>query len=236
MSCEILVLAPHPDDAELHCGATIASHTARGARVVIVDCTRAELSSRGDPETRADEAAAAAEALGVSARENLGLPDGGLNPADLEQRRAVVDAIRRHRPGLLLTMVGQVRHPDHRACHQLGVDATKTAALHRYATPSGAAAVLDLTCLCYQGELAIDPDVILSADDRARAAKQAALACYASQWAGSSGPETSIGRPGFLEGIDARGRAWGAQVNAPYGEAFSRMEALCLTDLRTALK
>ena len=100
MVVDLIVFAAHPDDAELAAGGLIAVSVARGHRVAVVDFTRGELGSRGTPQTRAEESAAADAVLGVAVRENLGLPDGGLTDS-LEARRLVVDAIRRHRPTLI---------------------------------------------------------------------------------------------------------------------------------------
>ncbi|WP_317132421.1 PIG-L family deacetylase [Mucilaginibacter metallidurans] len=49
-----------------------------GYKVGIVDLTRGELGTRGSAEIRKQEAAAAAEILGLAIRENLGLPDAFL--------------------------------------------------------------------------------------------------------------------------------------------------------------
>ena len=73
---DILVLAVHPDDAELGCAGTILKHVALGHKVGIVDLTRGELGTRGSAETRDKEAALAAEILGLTVRENLGMADG----------------------------------------------------------------------------------------------------------------------------------------------------------------
>ena len=91
---DILVFAPHPDDAEIHCGHTIAHHVAQGAKVVVVDCTAGEMGSRGDESTRAAEAKQAAEILGLSSRECLNIQDGAINPHD----RATSTDCRRHSP------------------------------------------------------------------------------------------------------------------------------------------
>ena len=72
---------PHPDDAEIHVGALIAAHVRLGRSVAVVDATRGEIASRGTPDQRARGAAAAADMLGLCARDQLGLPDGGV-PAD----------------------------------------------------------------------------------------------------------------------------------------------------------
>jgi LmbE family N-acetylglucosaminyl deacetylase len=75
MKLDILVLAAHPDDAELGCGGTIAKHIAMGYEVGVVDFTRGELGTRGTPEIRAEESAASSAILGLAVRENLGLAD-----------------------------------------------------------------------------------------------------------------------------------------------------------------
>ncbi|MFN8890074.1 MAG: PIG-L family deacetylase, partial [Cyclobacteriaceae bacterium] len=76
MKLDILVLAAHPDDAELGCGGTIAKHVKMGHKVGVVDFTQGELGTRGTIETRKVEAARAAEILGLSIRENLQMKDG----------------------------------------------------------------------------------------------------------------------------------------------------------------
>ncbi|EDM33919.1 hypothetical protein PBAL39_06011, partial [Pedobacter sp. BAL39] len=73
MKLDLLVLAVHPDDAELGCSGTIAKHIALGKKVGIVDFTRGELGTRGSAEIRDTEAAASAEILGLHVRENLRL-------------------------------------------------------------------------------------------------------------------------------------------------------------------
>ena len=73
---DILVIAVHPDDAELGCGGTIVKHVRLGKRVGVVDLTRGELGTRGTAESRDREARRAAEILGLSVRENLGMRDG----------------------------------------------------------------------------------------------------------------------------------------------------------------
>ena len=71
---KILVAGPHPDDQELGMGATIAKLASSGHEVLLLDVTNGEPTPFGDPETRAKEAAEAAEILGVE-RLLLGLPN-----------------------------------------------------------------------------------------------------------------------------------------------------------------
>ena len=131
MASDLLAIFSHPDDAELLCGGTIAVSVDLGHSVGLVDLTRGELGSKGTPEIRAEEAKRAAEVLGVSSRECLGLPDGRLTNNDAT-RRAVVEAIRRHRPRVVLTHYLVGRHPDHRAASELVRDACFLSGLKNY--------------------------------------------------------------------------------------------------------
>ena len=220
---DLLVFAPHPDDAEISCGATIARHVRLGASVVIVDATRGELGSRGTPALRAEEAAAAAAVLGLSGRENLGLPDGHLRGDDSEQRAAMVDCLRRHRPTVVLGMHGHARHPDHIALAALVSGAIKAAALHGLRSASGAPAHSGMRLWWYQAELHLEPDLLVPAEAGDWHRKLAAIRCYGSQLhrPDASAPATTIAAPGFVDDIDLRGRYWGRQCEATYAEAFA---------------
>ncbi|MCS6970569.1 MAG: bacillithiol biosynthesis deacetylase BshB1 [Planctomycetota bacterium] len=227
---EILVIAPHPDDAELHAGGLIARHRQAGRSVVIADATAGELGSRGDAAQRLREAAEAARLLGVE-RECLGLPDGGLSVADREQRAVIVAAIRRHRPRVVIALAEQARHPDHSALAGLVRQAIKAAALHRLPAPGDHPAWDGARLIWVEAELPLQPSALVPLDTACWASKMAAIRCYASQLAGGSGPPTSISRPEFLEWIEARGRVWGQMAGAPYAEAIVGAEPLLIGDL-----
>ncbi|GDY11681.1 bacillithiol biosynthesis deacetylase BshB1 [Planctomycetota bacterium] len=229
---DLLIIAPHPDDAEIHAGATIAAHVRSGRSVAVVDATRGELGSRGDPATRANEAAAAAGILGLSARENLDLPDGFLRADDLTARERIVAAIRRHRPRAVIGLSPFARHPDHLALAELLRGSVKAAALH--ALPAeGHPAVAGVRLWYCEAELPIVPGFLLPATEADWQRKLAAVRCYGSQLhqPGSTGPATSISTPEFLGWIEHRGRTWGYQAGAAYAEAFHGPEAPRINDL-----
>jgi bacillithiol biosynthesis deacetylase BshB1 len=231
---DLLVFSPHPDDAEIGCGATIARHARLGASVVVVDATRGEMGSRGTVADREHEAAAAAKILGLSARENLGLPDGHIPSDDHAARALIVDAIRRHRPRLVICISGHARHPDHIALARLVEPTVKAAALHKLATPSGAPAYGEARLWFFEAELPVTPSLLVPATEDDWARKREAIRCYGSQLhqEGAALPATTIGAKGFLDGIDARGRAWGVAAGAPYAEAFTGPETPRISDLR----
>jgi N-acetylglucosamine malate deacetylase 1 len=235
MTCDLLIFAPHPDDAEIHCGGTIAAHVRRGATVVVVDATRGELGSRGTPATRAAEATEAARIMGLTARENLALVDGSVPSDDPAARLLVIDAIRRHRPATVLCISGHARHPDHQALALLVGGAVKAAAFHKLVTPSGAPAVAQVRLWQYEAELPLTPTFLIPLTAADWRIKMAAVACYSSQLhrAGSNEPATSIADPAFLSWIEARGRVWGHHAGSEYAEAFVGPEAPRISDLRT---
>ena len=135
---DIAGFCAHPDDAELVMGGTVARESAAGRRVALVDLTRGESGSRGTPETRADEAAAAARILGVAHRESLGLPDSALEER-VEHRDAIVEALRRLRPAVVITQHWDQRHPDHAMASRLVYAACFMAGLRNYRPTLGEA-------------------------------------------------------------------------------------------------
>src|SRR6476619_4070388 len=94
---DILVIAPHPDDAELGAAGAILKFKEEGAKVGVLDLTSGEPTPFGSVEKRIAETAAATKILGLDWRENLGLPNRSLE-ATLEGRRELAIVIRRTRP------------------------------------------------------------------------------------------------------------------------------------------
>src|SRR6516164_3708282 len=90
---DYLVIAPHPDDAELGLGATIALLLSRGARVGVLDLTDGEPTPHGSPEIRRRETEAATAVLGLTWRGNLGLPNRRLVD-DLDARAKLAGVLR----------------------------------------------------------------------------------------------------------------------------------------------
>ena len=93
MAVDVLAIGAHPDDVDMICGGTLAKLAAHGKSVAILDLTRGEMGTRGTPEQRAQEAQAAAKALGAEERTILDLGDGRLEN-NAENRRHIIEAIR----------------------------------------------------------------------------------------------------------------------------------------------
>src|SRR5436309_3178262 len=112
MKADILAFGVHPDDVELGCSGTLIAAVAQGKKVVVIDLTRGELGTRGNAEIRDAEAADAAKAMGVDARENLGMVDGFFQNDEINVRK-VVTVIRKYQPEIVLCNAPEDRHPDH---------------------------------------------------------------------------------------------------------------------------
>src|SRR5512147_3155891 len=119
---DVLAIFAHRDDAELTCGGTLIKLASQGRRTGVLDLTEGEMGSRGSAALRAEEAERAAAIMGLSVRENLGLPDAGIVNTP-ETRRLLTRALRRLRPAIVIAPAQQGRHPDHRATSELVRDA-----------------------------------------------------------------------------------------------------------------
>ena len=225
MKLDILVLAAHPDDAEISCAGTIARHIAMGHKVGIVDFTRGELGTRGTVEIRAAEAAEAAKILGVSVRENLGLRDGFFEN-DATHQLEVVRAIRKYQPSIVLANAVYDRHIDHGRGASLAYDACFLSGLVRIDTkdengksqPPWRPGVV----YHYIQSLYIEPDFIVDVSDYWDI-KIEALKAFKSQFYDPQSAEiqTYISSPGFVKMIEARASDWGYAIGVKYGEGFT---------------
>ena len=128
MKLDILAFASHPDDVELGCAGTLIAHIAAGKKAGIVDLTEGELGTRGTPETRLQEAAAAAAIMGIAVRDNLGMADGFFQN-DREHPLQVIRKIRQYRPDIVLANAIHDRHPDHGRGSELVIEACFKAGL-----------------------------------------------------------------------------------------------------------
>jgi bacillithiol biosynthesis deacetylase BshB1 len=130
MKLDLLAIAAHPDDVELTCGGTLIKMARRGYQVGILDLTAGEMGTRGTPEIRRREAAAAARLMRLAHRENLGLPDARLEPR-MDYKLAVARRVRALRPRTVILPYWEGRHPDHYTASQLGYEGCFLAGLER---------------------------------------------------------------------------------------------------------
>lgn len=224
---DVLVVAPHPDDAELGMGGAILRFKADGYRVGVVDLTDGEPTPRGSPEIRARETAAATKILGLDWRENLGLPNRSLQPT-LEARHALAGAFRRLRPRLVFAPYWVDAHPDHLAAVEL-VEAARFWSKLTKTDLAGEPHYPDriLYYHCVHLRLVEKPAFVLDISDWWEK-KRAAIECYRSQFIEGRPSEP----PTFVDRLRDQAAFWGWSIGTDYGEPFASREPVGFASLR----
>jgi bacillithiol biosynthesis deacetylase BshB1 len=193
--------------------------------------TRGELGSRGTPEIRSEEAAAASKVLGLSTRSNLELPDGHLSSADTRHINALVECLRLLRPRIVFIAAPDGRHPDHDEGYQLLKRALFFSGLRKLPTTSGLEPLAAPTILEYPTRRALSPSFIVdvsSVYDR----KLDSIRAYRSQLGLDKvpGPTTLMSSPLTIEAVKARDTLSGAMIGTAYGEALRTSSPLRIDD------
>lgn len=222
---DILALGAHPDDVEMSCSGTLLAAVAAGKKIGVVDFTRGELGTRGTPAIRAAEAAAAGLVMGLSVRENLGLPDGFFRN-DQEHQLPLIAAIRRYQPEIVLCNAIQDRHPDHGRGAELATDACFLAGLSMIETfgDDGLSQVpwRPKNVYHYIQDRAIAPAFVVDISAH-WPGKWASIQAYGSQFFNPnvSGPATYLSSQEFSRFMEARAREFGHMIGVEFGEGFT---------------
>ena len=221
---DILVLAAHPDDAELGCGGTIAKHVALGHRVGVIDFTRGELGTRGTVQTRDAEAAESAKILGLSARENLNFSDGFFQN-DEQHKLEVAKVIRKYQPEIILANAIYDRHPDHGKGAGLSFDACFIAGLVKIETTHDGKKQLPWrpkVLYHYIQSQYIQPDFIVDISEHWNI-KMESIRAFKTQFydPNSNEPETYISNPAFMKMLESRAQEYGHAIGVKFGEGFT---------------
>ena len=227
---DILAIFAHPDDAELTVGGTMLKMKHLGYRTGVLDVTAGEMGTRGTQEGRAIEAKEAAKILNLDLRENLGLPDGHVFVTDAE-RTALVRALRRLKPKVILTHQIGDSHPDHDHIAQLVRESARLASMRRYDEETGgekiAAPIVAHNIFSRRAE----PSFIVDISDFLEE-KMAAIKAHKSQFydPDSKGPETRLTSEHYLDELEGRSRYFGSLIGVTAGEPFYVREALNVAD------
>jgi bacillithiol biosynthesis deacetylase BshB1 len=224
MKLDILAFGAHPDDVELSCSATIAKEISLGKKVGIVDLTRGELGTRGSAELRDQEAAKAAEILGVSVRENLRFADGFF-VNDKQHQLEIIKMIRKYQPDIVLCNAIDDRHIDHPKGSSLVSDACFLSGLLKIETE------LDgeqqekwrpQQVYHYIQWKNIEPDFVVDVTGFMDV-KVASVKAYSSQFfdPNSKEPETPITSKNFIDSIIYRANDLGRLIGVESAEGFT---------------
>ena len=227
---DVLVIAPHPDDAELGAGGAILKLLAAGRKVGVLDLTDGEPTPHGSPEIRRRETEAATKVLGLSWRENLGLANRSLE-ATLDARHKLAAVIRRVRPRWLFAPYWIDAHPDHVAATQLIEAARFWAKLTKSDIPGEPHHPQRIyNYFCVHLRLAPQPAFILDIRD-VWERKLAAIRCYESQFV--TGRPTAP--PTLLDQLRDEAAFWGKTIGTRYGEPYASREPIGLSDFTSLI-
>ncbi len=212
----VLVVAPHPDDAEIGCGGTVARLTRDGVEVYYVVATNGDKGTEDPTLTNADLAATrdkeqrdAAAVLGVKEVTILQNGDGELVDGR-ELLGEITRQVRRIRPDIVLTTdpfrTSFYIHRDHRITGMVTMDAVFPFARDRLHFPEHSEAGLlphKTAEIYFWGPET--PDVFVDISDTIEA-KIEATKLHASQFG-----------PGDMDWV----RSWAARNGEPRGMAYA---------------
>ena len=224
MKLDILAFSAHPDDIELSAAGTILKAVKEGRKVGIIDLTRGELGSRGSAEIRDKEAAAAAEILGLSIRENLGLVDGFFEINQSSQLE-VVKMIRKYQPELVLANAVSDRHPDHAKGAELVHKASFLSGLFKIQTSVNGEeqkAWRPKRVFHYIQDHYLKPDFVVNITAEFEEKMKSVMA-YSSQFYSDEENEvkTPISGQDFVKFLEGRARQMGREAGYEMGEGFT---------------
>ncbi|MCC7085450.1 MAG: bacillithiol biosynthesis deacetylase BshB1 [Pirellulales bacterium] len=224
---DLLIIAPHPDDAELGMAGSILRFISEGLRVGVLDLTSGEPTPFGSPELRRQEMVAATKILGLHWRENLDLPNRSLEHT-LDARRKLAEVFRRVRPKWLFAPYWVDAHPDHIAATSMIEAArfwSKLTKSDMSGEPFHPERVFYYSCVHLR---VVDPPTFVVDISEYWDRKRAALECYASQFI--AGRPTDP--PTFIDRLRDQAAYWGWSIGTRYAEPFWSREPIGVRSLR----
>ena len=202
-----------------------------GKKAAIVDLTAGEMGSYGTVASRKKEAEGASEILGIQCREQLYLPDGGIENNEAS-RLLLIQTIRKYQPEIILCNAIHDRHPDHACAAKLVADAAFLSGLKKKESfyegnaqePWRPKAVYH-----YIQDFFIEPDFVIDITEQMEQKMKAILA-FKSQFVD---PEDNSANSilGLLNQIKSMNSIYGRPINAAYAEGFTANRYIGVIDL-----
>lgn len=224
MKLDILAIGAHPDDVELGSAGTIAKEVSKGKQVGIIDLTQGELGTRGTAQTRAEEAKASAEILGVSVRENMKFADGFF-VNDKEHQLKLIEKIRQYQPEIVLCNAVEDRHIDHGKGSKLVSDACFLSGLKKIETKHGGQNQepwRPKSVYHYIQWKNLTPDIVVDISGFMDIKMKAVLAYKTQFYDPKNGaPQTPISSKNFTDSVNYRVRDLGRLIGVERAEGFT---------------
>jgi bacillithiol biosynthesis deacetylase BshB1 len=177
--------------------------------------------------------------MGLSVRENIGLPDGFFQNKP-EHQLKIIEVIRKYRPEIIITNAYHDRHPDHGRANELVEASAFLSGLRKietYLNGELQEAWRPALVLHFIQDNYIKPDILINVTDYWDK-KIESIHAFGSQFFNpgwQDEPETYISSPDFIQIIEGRAREFGKSIGVKYAEGFTSRKILgvdSLFDLR----
>jgi bacillithiol biosynthesis deacetylase BshB1 len=200
----------------------------QGYRTGVLDLTAGDMGTRGTPEQRLEEAAAAGREMRLRWRGNLHFPDARLENT-IAARMTLAVKIRELKPRVVILPYWEARHPDHYRAGELGYEACFLAGLKKldpYTEPHRPRKVI------YSSVYAnVTPSFVVDISAQFER-RMAALLSYRSQYgATEQGSELFPDEAEIRERLGAVARFYGNLIGVKYGEPFVVKETMKVDDV-----
>ena len=234
MKLDILAFAAHPDDAEISAGGTLLKYIKEGKSTGIIDLTEGELGTRGSVQTRYAEAEMAGQILNLSVRENLRMKDGFFEENE-DNKRLIIQQIRRFQPEIVLANSILDRHPDHARAAKLVADACYLSGLRKIETEwdgNQQNSYRPRLVLHYIQDYFIEPNFVVDVSEFMDK-KIEAIKAYKTQFYNpeSLEPSTPISGEEFFDFMKGRMMTMGRPAAMKYAEGFTIDRIVGVKDL-----
>lgn len=223
---DVLAIAAHPDDVEITCSGLLIRMADQGYDTGILDLTRGELGTRGSAQIRQQEAAAAAQVMGLKLRENANLPDSRLTLNETS-REIVAAWIRKLRPRVVIVPMQGARHPDHDMAASIAYAGIFAAGLKNF--PIAGAAHRPAQVLYALWQMPQRPDFHVDIGAQLER-KLKAVGAYHSQFGELPPSGPSIAAEDVYSVVLSEARVCGARCGLQYAEAYGLRQALLIDD------
>lgn len=209
---DFLVVSPHPDDAELGMGGSLARAKAEGKTTAVIDLTRGEAATKGSPEERDLETAEASKILRLDVRRNLAWPDSRIMDSE-DRRLELARVLRELKPKIVAAPHFNDRHPDHVAAAHIVPHSLHLAGLKN--SPLSGEPFKPENVFFYMGNGPFEASLVIDTSDYIDV-WEASVRAYKSQFTGEAASETVT--PDIYRRRRGRAAYWGTFINAAYGE------------------
>lgn len=212
----ILVIAAHPDDELLGCGATVCKRVAMGDEAhVLILCEGETMRSQSHAVKRL-ATLSAAKILGTAEPVCAGLPDQHLDAIPIvDVIRPIEEMVERVQPGMVLCPFGADLNRD----HQLVYEAAMVSLRPKFASVEEIYAYYTVGSTEYATARVFRPDMYECFDQATLRRKLEAFACYEMEALRYPNPRSA-------EGLTNLARFFGNQCCSEYAEAFETVRRI----------